>query len=187
VAVGAWFYPIGSGVNPRSVGAFLTNPVILLFGVGASLSWLRTRYPKFELKLPGLPLVLPLLAVNGAVALMVHQDPFPLRWKAMFWLVDGMIVTLSLFGRPLRLRWMEAVGDASYSLYLIHALPVIACFVVWKLVHFAAPVVFLAVALTVSALTGLACYRWVERPLTRRFTRLLERRRVAAVPVVSAT
>lgn len=187
VAIGAFFYPIASGANPRSVGAFLTNPIILLFGLGAALSWLRMRYPDFVLKLPGLPLVLPLLAINGTLALVVHQDPFHLRWTALFWLVDWMIVALAIFGRPVRLRWMEAVGDASYSLYLIHALPVIFCFVLWKLAHFAAPVVFIVVSLTVSALTALACYRWVERPLTRSFARLLEGRRSSSAVVTVAS
>lgn len=183
VVFGAFFYPIVEGIGSRTVGEFLTNPIIVLFGLGAVLSWFRMKYPAFVLRLPGLPLVLPLLVINGILALTVHEDPFRLQWKVLFWIVDWMAVALCIFGRPVRMPRLEAVGDASYSLYLVHAVPVLLCFVVWKQMHFVAPVVFILVTLTVSALTALACYRWIERPLTRFFSRLAGHTVVRALPV----
>ncbi|WP_263382878.1 acyltransferase family protein [Granulicella arctica] len=186
VGVGSIFFPILSGSNPRSVGEFLTYPVILLFGLGAVLGSLRLRHLDFTLKFPGLPFALPLLALSSFLAFVAHQVTLPLMWNACFWLIDGVIVALCIFGSPLSMPRLEAVGNASYSLYLVHLLPLFACFIIWKQLHFAAPSVFIIAALATSAGTALASYRWLEKPLTRKLASILERPRTAAIAPVPA-
>ena len=89
VIAGSFFYPISSGVNPHSPFAFLTNPVILLFGLGAILGWSKLKYPQWLLAVQDVPLVAPLLAINLCVfALAVHHSPVVLRWNMLFWFVD---------------------------------------------------------------------------------------------------
>ncbi len=174
VVAGSQFYPIFSGVNPHSPGEFLTNPVILLFGAGAVLGWLRLRSPGFSMPLPGLLLVAPLLLLNFALYLrMVHGVPVLLAWSAAFWSIDLLAVAACIFGVSVERPWLEALGDASYSLYLVHLLPVFAAFFVWKSVHFLAPVLFVPAAIGASVAVGLACFRWVERPLTRRLSAIV--------------
>jgi len=184
VAVGACFYPILAGAKPLSEGEFLTSPIILLFGVGATLGWLRLKYPDFTLKVPGLPWALPLLALNCFLA-NPRTETFPLRSNAIFWLIDLVIVALCIFGRPIRLPLLEALGNASYSLYLVHLIPLAICFVLWKLLHFRSPIAFTIACLVASAATALATYRWLERPLTRTFARLLESPRTQTTPIAA--
>ncbi|NYF79592.1 acyltransferase family protein [Granulicella arctica] len=184
VTIGAGFYPLLSGTSPHSEGEFLTRPIILLFGVGAALGWLRLKRPDFTLKVVGLPWVVPLLAINAIIA-NPRTETFPLRSNAIYWLIDLAIVALCIFGRPVRLSWLETLGNASYSLYLVHLIPVAVCYILWKLLHFPAPIVFTVVCLVVSAATSLATYRWLERPLTRTFARLLERPRTRAITIAA--
>jgi exopolysaccharide production protein ExoZ len=171
VLVGSHFYPVLSGANPHSAGEFLTNPVLLLFGAGAALGWLKIHRPHLAMPIPGLPLVIPLLAINFCVnAWLVHRVPVPLGWSAFFWTIDLLAVTACVFGISPERPWLEAVGDASYSLYLVHLLPLFATYVIWQHLHFAHPLVFLATGLATSTVAGLLCFRWLERPLTRRLS-----------------
>lgn len=174
VIAGSFFYPIFSGVNPHSPLAFLSNPVILLFGLGAALGWLKLEYPQWLLQVQGVPLVAPLLAINFCVfALAVHHSPIALRWSVLFWFADCLIVALCAFGRAGTWPRLETLGDASYSLYLIHLLPVFAMYFLWQSLHFLYPVVFISVTVGLAIATGLAVYRWIERPLTRAILRLV--------------
>jgi exopolysaccharide production protein ExoZ len=174
VISGSFFYPIFSGVNPHTPLEFLSNPVILLFGLGTVLGWLKLEYPQWLLHLQGVPLAAPLLAINFCIfALVVHHSPVALRWSVLFWFVDYIIVALCAFGRAGIWPRLEALGDASYSLYLIHLLPVFAMYFLWQSLHYLYPVVFIAVTIGLAIAMGLAAYRWVERPLTRAISRLV--------------
>jgi exopolysaccharide production protein ExoZ len=175
VFTGSFFFPILAGGIPHSLGEFLTNPIVLLFGLGAGLGSLRLRYPALTFRVPGILWAIPLIALNTFVAITLHQAQTPLRWTALFWLVDFGIVAFCAFGKPLSLPWLETLGDASYSLYLVHILPLFACFALWKHFNYAAPLLFIAGALLLSAITAYAVYRWLERPLTRAALRLLTR------------
>ena len=173
VIAGSFFYPISTGVNPHSPLEFLTNPVILLFGLGAALGGLKLKFPQWLLAVQDVPLIAPLLAINLCVfALSVHHPPVALRWSALFWFVDFIVVALCAFGRPGTWPRLEALGDASYSLYLIHLLPVFLVYFLWQDLHFLYPVAFIITAIGLSIAAGLATYRWIERPLTRSLSRL---------------
>jgi exopolysaccharide production protein ExoZ len=92
----------------------------------------------------------------------------------IFWLIDMVIVALCIFGRPTKWPALETLGNASYSLYLAHLLPMFFMFIFWqKVMHFKAPLVFMALGFALSIATGLATFRWIERPLTRLFSRLI--------------
>lgn len=166
--IGSCFYPVLSGANPRSAGEFLSNPIILLFGAGALVGWLKLTQTEVQLPFEGLPWVLPLLAINLMLFFeMVHKAPVPLAWSAFFWTIDLLAVALCVFGTsPARPR-LEVIGDASYSLYLVHLLPLFLCYLAWKAMHFTWPLCFLLMCLLTSIPAGLLCYRWIERPLTR--------------------
>jgi exopolysaccharide production protein ExoZ len=175
VFTGSYFFPILDGGIPHSLGEFLTNPIILLFGLGAVLGWLRLCYPALTFRVPGLLWAVPVLALNTFIAVAIHQAQTPLRWMALFWILDLGIVAGCAFGRPLSLPRLETLGDASYSLYLVHILPLFACFAIWKHFSYAAPLLFIAGALLFSAVTAYWVYRWLERPLTLAALRLLTR------------
>ena len=73
---------------------------------------------------------------------------------------------------------LQALGDASYSIYLSHLFVLGAWRAIWSLLapgHLGVPQ---ALALSVCALAlcagaGGACYRWVEAPMTRFLQRFL--------------
>jgi exopolysaccharide production protein ExoZ len=61
---------------------------------------------------------------------------------------------------------LKRLGDASYSLYLVHT-PVIAVFN--RIIGPTNPVLFFSLAMILSVAAGLACHRFVERPLLALF------------------
>jgi exopolysaccharide production protein ExoZ len=147
----------------------LANPLLLEFlaGVGLARLWARGRLSRASTAaawgLVGAGAgVLAILQVSGV------RDDF---WRPVLWGPPAALIVagaLALEGRaPFGVlgRALERVGDASYSLYLVQA-PVIAAFA-WLTPSLAAPArIPLGFLLALGA--GLACYRFVERPLTRR-------------------
>lgn len=148
--------------------ALLANPLLLEFlaGVGLARLWARgslrrTGAATGLLLIGGALLTLLILQVSGA------RDDF---WRPFLWgppaamIVAGALVLEAggRIGKGLWARLLEAIGEASYSLYLVQA-PVIAAFA-WATpdlpVWIEAPLAF-----TLALACGLACHRWVERPL----------------------
>lgn len=80
--------------------------------------------------------------------------------------------------RALQSRPLLELGNASYSIYLIHQFVLEALARTWtKLAPpatTAASVLFVASALVLSALAGCLCYRLIERPIISRLRKLIE-------------
>ena len=162
---------------------FYMNTMLLefLFGMllGLALPWVR-RVPW--------PLGL-LLVVGGLVPLFFWRDPVVAIGRGLSWgvpalaVVAGALIMESRWGARSP-RWMLELGDASYSIYLIHtfALPAVGLL----LTRFHHPwqgevAVSLAGAVVLSTLAGELAYRLIERPMTAWF----KGRRRTAVPVMS--
>ena len=198
VAGSAW---PGSG----ALRAVWTAPILIEFVLGlfAGLLFRSAFRP---------PLAACLLAATAGI-LLLALDPWRMTGKppgsvtpndlvrVLGW---GIPAALVLFGAvfaekcrsvpPIRpVRWLRTVGDASYSLYLVHPIVVIVLLKIWdQTVPIATrqqlttwPVFgFALVAAALAA--GLGVHRFVEVPLTRAAGRLLHaRRRVAAAVVAS--
>ena len=68
-------------------------------------------------------------------------------------------------------RWLVAIGDASYSIYLCHIFVLSACVLIWKksgLHNDLSLIVALVIMFILSIFSGFASYRYVERPLQRK-------------------
>ncbi len=93
-------------------------------------------------------------------------------------------------GRPV--LWGVALGDASYSLYLVHPFILRPLRAIWeKVIGGGLPLgVFVVVAALVAAMVAKALFRYVERPLTRRVQGLMlpsaRSRRTATGPLSAA-
>jgi peptidoglycan/LPS O-acetylase OafA/YrhL len=81
-------------------------------------------------------------------------------------------------------RIAEVAGDASYSTYLVHPLLLMAMATGWDRLptHMQSPAAFVLLALIVCNVAGYACYRMVERPLSRRLRRLSARQDARDAP-----
>jgi exopolysaccharide production protein ExoZ len=163
------------GFGYHSLFPLFANPLLLEFlvGVGMARLWakggLRRLDPRWGWGAIGLgALVLACLQVGGV------RDDFwrPFLWAPPAALIGAGTLKLEMAGRlkPGRIgRALEAVGDASYSLYLCQ-LPVI-CVFAW-LTPGLSPWIRAPLGFALAMAAGLACHRLVERPIGRALPRL---------------
>lgn len=130
----------------------------------------RTVGPLAAGALAGALLLLPGPSISGGLYPLVFVPLFSLT---LYWLSSEP----SIVQRALDRRWMERLGDASYSLYLLHLLGIwlaLRGLGGWESGTVAASVVFTTVAVGLSTVLALLSYRIVEAPFrtaTRRWAR----------------
>ena len=163
---------------------FFESTLVLefLLGVllGLALPWVR--------RLPW-PLGLMLL-VGGFLPLLLWAEPNFDFWRGVRWGVPALAVVAGALSLEHRWgarspRWALELGDASYSIYLVHtfALPAVAVLLPHVVRHAwrGEIAVSMAIMLVVSAAAGEVAYRLVERPITDWF----KGRRRTAIPAVA--
>lgn len=156
--------------------AFYANDIALEFlgGVGIALlaeRWTRaTNVPWYAISL-------------GLVALLLLADLW--RGSADRFLLLGipalLVVAAAIRGvpsAPPTPSMLERLGDASYSIYLLHIFVIAAIRVVigrigWHPGGVIGEALFVLLALLLSAFAGLAAHRWIERPLWQWAKRML--------------
>jgi len=174
--------PLGDVQNP--IWATYTNPLLLEFGAGV---WLGKAWS--EGKLPSRALGWALIAAGlaGFTAVTVAGlDVEPAR--ALLWglpalaLVAGA-VSLEAAG-PLPHWWpLRALGDASYSVYLVHGLAISAAFRIFEKIGLTSPVPVFVLSVATGVVAGLAAYQLVEKPMMKLFrTGMAAKRPAAAIP-----
>ena len=157
--------PLGDTAN--AAWATYTDPILLEFAAGLWLGWAWSAE-----RLPGRgPAILLMgLGVAGLAATAISGVDVS-GARVLLWgvpaiaLVTGA-VSFERHGAIPRWRGLEAIGDASYSIYLVHGLAISA--VVRLMRGSSAPpaVVFVAAVLG-GVLGGMISYYGLERPLTR--------------------
>lgn len=159
---------MGSGMAPEL--RFLTQPILLEFGVGMIMGWL---YPR----LPSNPEVALVAAIVGLAALplliVVAQWPVPGGWPATA-LPAGVVVMAALVaergGLTIGTRWLPALGDASYALYLSHPFVTQAWTVAARAADLTMPWVaplLMAGAFLSAIVLGMMVHERIERPMGR--------------------
>jgi exopolysaccharide production protein ExoZ len=159
----------------------VTSPMLLEFALGCTVA-LAT--PKFGAKVPGAPLLMALsigLLVAGAfayVAIPPNQTQFVASPLTRVWafgapcaLLVASVVWLNPRCEGRTGRTFVMVGDASYSIYLFQVLSLPAIAIVLRMIHLPSVLpVDLAIAVLwfLSCASGIGCWRYIERPLTRR-------------------
>jgi exopolysaccharide production protein ExoZ len=167
-AVGLAIY--AAGIKVPAWATVATNPLLLEFFFGTLIAFLfiQGHY---------LP---PLLAVVGVAAsisaVLLLGDPIPSEWmmRVLYWGLPAAIILLaaiSLERAGLRVpRFLTALGESSYSLYLFHIFLVVAFAKMWSYAHLTEtlPVYLLGLGSFVGAL-GIShmIYLHVEKPLTQ--------------------
>lgn len=160
--------PLGDTQNP--IWATYTNPLLLEFGAGV---WLGKCWSADRLPGRGVSWLLVALGFAGfAATALSGVDVEPAR--VLYWGLPALLivtgaVSLERHGPIPNWRPLQALGDASYSVYLVHGLAISAAFRALQVVHVTAPAVVLPVSLAVGVAAGLATYRLVEKPLMTLF------------------
>lgn len=168
--------PLGDATNP--LWATYTNPLLLEFGAGVWLgkAWSEGRLPGSGV---GWSLIgLGLLGFAAGALSGVDVD----RARVVLWglpalaLVTGA-VSLERAG-PLPHWWpLRALGDASYSVYLVHGLAISAAVRALQKLGMENPVVTFAVSVATGVAAGLLAYQIAEKPLMKLFHTGLAARR----------
>ena len=181
--------------EPGLLGAFYTTPIILEFAYGCALGYVfsRTQGAKIDGHLPFYAMILAGIAIIALAQVMREGTAAELSGftRPLVWGVAGLsIVAGAVFleraGRIVPFDSLVELGNASYSIYLIHALLLHAAGKVAGL-FFPMGIPFLAVNFVIavigSGVVGLLLYRTVELPanlwLRTRFQPLFNRQRLA--------
>jgi peptidoglycan/LPS O-acetylase OafA/YrhL len=158
---------------------FWSDPVILEFLAGIGLAWLR---PRVQLPTAGAAALF-----GTGVVLMFAATALHGVHRVVFGGVPALFLTSALMLSRERKWWggLLFIGNASYSLYLIHPYGLNVMTMVWIKLHLPNVAPLYLVSLVVFALSaGGVCYLGAEKPIERRMKQLLgaaQRRPATAV------
>lgn len=176
----------GQQLSPKStVLAFWTSPVILQFVYGMLIGLAYReglRVPKplaVALVVGGCVLMFGMRAYSAEVPILVTT-------LAVILIMSGATFgDFALEGPVWRL--FALIGDASYSIYLLHSAPIRAALAVSQRVSLdfaSAPWLYVAGSLLGAIVLGMVAYYACERPVTRYLRRLLKPRKLAQASAV---
>jgi len=154
-----------------AVAALTGQWMLLEFVFGMLAAWL---YHSYRLSaVAGLWLLL-----SGVVLLLLSLIPavqaLPLH-RTLSWGLPAFLLVLGAVLAPAyQQAWLQRLGDASYSIYLLQILTIPACYKISvSLLPPGHPLLFAAASLGLTLLAALLCYRYLEQPmlqwLRRRF------------------
>ena len=165
VVIGRVFGPFAT-----PLASFYSSPLLLEFVAGMILAhgWLRDGWRS------GLPLSLFVIVFGFYCMGSLHSRPIIMG--GAFLVVSGCLNPriCAIQNRPL----LE-LGNASYSIYLIHQFVLEALAWSWTRVFpritWVSSAFFVASALVLCAVVGCLCYRFIEQPMTSQLRKLLKK------------
>lgn len=168
--------PLGDSQN--AIWATYTNPLLLEFGAGV---WLGKAWSERRLPGRGVGWALVGLGLAGFTAVtLAGVDVEPARvllWGLPAFALVAGAVSLEQAG-PLPHWWpLRALGDASYSVYLVHGLAISAAVRGLEKLGVGAPAVTFAASVATGVVAGLLAYQLAEKPLMKLFRTGLAARR----------
>jgi len=157
---------------------FLTQPILLEFAAGMAIGWFCPRLPGSR-RAGGIAAVMGVAAFIGLI--LVARWPSPGGWPISLpfaCLVVSAAVVAEKGGWVMSWRVLQALGNASYALYLTHPFVTQA----WSLLAVKAGILsmstapaLMALALLSAALAGLVAHYRLELPLGRLAQRSMAR------------
>jgi exopolysaccharide production protein ExoZ len=162
--------------------SFYTSPIILEFVFGVIVGSMYTSGYSLSRRVSGA------LVTAGALVMVASAAAWGqmVVLRVILWGIPAAVIVLGLVlgenRTPVaRRRTWQFVGDASYSIYIVHGVALSALFSL--VTHLGAPrFLMIPIGAPIAVVVGLGVYRYVERPMTNY---LQQRRRplVVAVPV----
>lgn len=160
--------------GPDAGTAFFSDPIVVEFLAGVGIGLGASHLSRLPRSLG------PVLAAAALTCWALLPEPAP----GDRWLLWGPLATLLVLGAVSAERtglwrryprWLVALGDASYSLYLLHPLLFIAMAALGTrlpVVDWLTPGGTIAIAIATSAIASLPAHWLIERRLTRAAQRL---------------
>jgi exopolysaccharide production protein ExoZ len=160
--------PLGDAQNP--LWATYTNPLLLEFvaGVWLGKAWSEDRLPKPRAGWTLVVLGLLGFAAAGFSGIDVERARVLLWGLPALLLVAGAI-SIEKHGAVPSMRPLQALGDASYSLYLVHGLAISAVFRAMQMAGLSQPLLLFAGSIVAGVIAGLLAYQLVEKPMMKLF------------------
>ncbi len=144
---------IAHGFLPSgSLGSFYCNPLILEFWFGMVIGYC---YPAVRMS----TLVKGILALSGGVLLFLSPDVY-LAIVATALIIFGVCLLEPAIPK---IPALALLGDASYSIYLLH----LFVFSITRVIWHGGGLGFALFTLAAVLGTSILCYRWFERPVAR--------------------
>jgi len=174
------------GQAQDALWATYTNPLLLEFGAGVWLgkAWSDGRLPG---RATGWILVAAGLAGFAATAVAALDVD---RFRVVFWglpafaLVAGGVALERSEPLP-QWRPLRALGDASYSVYLVHGLAISAAWRLLQMLGLSDPVLLFGASVVAGVAAGLLGYQLIEKPTMRLFRTGTAARRASAPAAMS--
>ena len=147
-----------------SLWGFYTSEIVLLFAAGILLgvAYIRARDGKLALHVPRW--ICAALVIAGFWLILADLPHFALCQLAGSIAIVGAVVSWEhQYGLP-RLRVPLLLGDASYSIYLVHLFAFGLVRAAWGRMHGGNALAFAALAAGSAIILALITYRLIERP-----------------------
>ncbi|WP_395393913.1 acyltransferase [Novosphingobium sp. BL-8A] len=168
--------PVWNYHEPRNAIEFWTTPLLLPFLLGVGFAVARRRVPNLRVHRPALLMACGIAAIAVIQTLLVPVGQSPGWWRVTL-PVDSAIVAAFAILAPGTIAvpaWIVLIGDASFSLYLVHPLLFgVAQHLGGVALGRVSPVLALVFYMGLSIVAAVALYFAVERPLTRRCAQFL--------------
>jgi len=160
--------PLGDTTNP--LWSTYTNNLLLEFVAGV---WLGKAWRTGRLPGRGVGWAMIVLGLAGFIAVGVSGIDVE-RARALLWGVPAFLlvagaVSVEQAGPIPALPPLRALGDASYSVYLVHGLAISAAFRLLQKAGVTSVPLLLAASLVAGVAAGLLAYRLAEKPLMTLF------------------
>lgn len=171
-ALGLWLAPA------PGLLAFWSHPIILEFVLGAVIAVVHRDGLRLGAAPAGLVLLAGLcgFAATTLLGLDAHGTWRPLLWGVPAAMIfAGSVLSLARLPSWRLVGWVVGLGDASYAIYLLHPLIVRSLRVAFDKTHASAtlpPWLFIVLGLILVVPLAMVVHRWIERPLTRRLSKL---------------
>jgi exopolysaccharide production protein ExoZ len=147
-----------------SIWGFYTGAIVLLFAAGVLLgaAYVRARDRKLHLHVP--KWVCAASIILGFWVILADLPHFPL-WQlaGSVVIVGGVVAWEYQYGLP-RWRVPLLLGDASYSIYLVHLFAFGLVRTAWNHLHFESASAFAVLAIGSAIALALLTYQLIERP-----------------------
>lgn len=181
VAIVAFLITLGYLFPPEDLRyAFITNPILLEFLLGTVIYWVYTNIKAIPVSIPILLLAVGIIGYilligfgYGDVWNSFYQRDESLKRFLLWGLPSSFIVAGCILAEGNRMfksawnnKWMQLVGNASYSIYLVHITTYALITIIYIRLGFFIPAdltIFLQLFIAVFA--GIGFYKIIERPL----------------------